>query len=394
MSTRGHGLTAAVLPHRGRDYAAGLATAACIAQLLLAPLTLVLTAALASAGHLTRWRPHWLAVPAGLGYVLAAARGFGSAAVGYYAWPQRLAAGLTSAGPHGRLLVQALRDVPAQLPLALLAASVQAGALAWLARRVRGAAAPPWRPGLLAAARRRHGMTALTAGRTVTTDGCALGIDPGTGSRARLSWSEAAPGVLACGTDQAAVLNLCLPVVSAALRRRKTVVVADLSGGRPVAAAVRGLAGPAGVPVADLAAAGSEAGQVALGRALRQHTAVLTAGDGAILGDPTGMLTSLAELGLHADALVWVHGCERAGQALPALLTAVRRAGCCVLLSTTDQAAADELAAAAAVVLVAGPSPRHALASQRPGTFAILTGARREPGLIAVPVAARFASPP
>ncbi len=187
MSTRENGLTAAVRPqHHSRDHLAALATFCCLAELLLAPLTLALAALLAAAGRLTRWRLHWLAVPASAGLVLILASGLSAARTGYAAWPRYLAGDLAGAAARDAglagLLAAAARDLPRQLPLALLAGAAEAGALLWL---VRGDGTY-WRPGVVAALRGRVAAAALMAGRTVTADGWAVGVDASTGRRAGL----------------------------------------------------------------------------------------------------------------------------------------------------------------------------------------------------------------
>jgi len=414
MSTRGTGLTAAALPHRSRDYAAALATAACLAELLLAPLTLLLSALLAVTARLTRWRLHWLALPAAAGLLLILTRG-SAAATGYLAWPRWLIGGLSGPGPHGRLLAAAARDLPGQLPIALIAGSAQAAGLGALTSRA------PRRPGLIATVRGRHCAALLAAGRTVTADGCALGFDPATGRRAGLSWAEAGLGVLVRAASPAAAAGPCLPILCAALRRRKSVIVADLSAGEAVRP-VRALAAFTGQYVADLAVpelagTGPRPWPAVFGPALRQRTVIAGRAEPGAVAGLTAVLTSLAGLGLRADALAWIHGCERASPAaLRALLSAGREAGCAMLLSTADPAAADALASAAGVTLTVapvpggpvrggpvrggpvrggpvrggpvrgGPVPAGEFAGQPAGTFAIRAGARQEAGLVAVPL--------
>jgi hypothetical protein len=392
MSTRGTGLTAAALPHRSRDYAAALATAACLAELLLAPLTLLLCALFAGTARLTRWRLHWLALPAAAGLILLLTRGPGAAAAGYLGWPQRLIADLAGAGPHGHLFPLAARDLPGQLPIALLAGSAQAAALGLLAGRAIGRPAPR-RPGLIAAVRGHRSVALLSAGRTVTHDGCALGFDPATGRPAGLSWAEAGRGVLACAASPAAATALCLPMVCAALRRRKAVIVADLSGGGEVVRAAGRLAAFAGLVAGDLAGISARQRPAAFGQALRQRAAIAGGGDPGTVADLTSVLTDLAGLGLRADALAWIHGCERVSPAaVRALISAGRSAGCAVLLSTADQITAETLASAAGTILTGGPVPGGEFAAQPAGTFAIRAASRREAGLVAVPV--RPAGPP
>lgn len=401
MSTRGNGLTAAVLPHRSRDYLAALATACCLAELLLAPLTLVLAALLAVAGRLTRWRLHWLAGPAGAGLVLTLASGLGTTRTGFAAWPRYLTGYLS--GPAARAaglagpLDAAARDLPRQLPLALLAGAAEAGALLW---RVRGGDTYS-RPGVVAALRGRLVAASLAAGRTVTADGWALGVDAGTGRRAGLGWADAEQGVLACGPDAGAVLQVCLPAVCAALRRHKALVLLDLSGGQRLTAMARALAGSIGRATTDLDAGPAEYLAAALGQALRRREVTLSAGGHAVVAGLAGVLTSLRDLNLRADALAWVHGCEHADPAaLRALIAAGSQAGCSVLLSTASRGAAMELAAAARVVLAAGPvgselaallapapglqEAAWRLAGQPAGTFAIAAAGQVQAGLAVV----------
>jgi hypothetical protein len=392
MSTRGPGLTAAALPHRSRDYAAALATAACLAELLLVPLTLLVCALLTVAARLTRWRLHWLVLPATVGAVLLLTRGPGAAVAGYLRWPQRLIADLGGSGPPGHVLALAARDLPGQLPIALLAGCAQTAALGLLAGRASGRPAPR-RPGLIAAARGHRSAALLAAGRTVTYEGCALGFDPGTGRPARLSWAEARLGVLARGASPAAATGLCLPIVCAALRRRKAVIAADLSGGSEAGRAVRALAAFAGLLAGDLAGIGPRQRPAVFGQVLRQGAVIAGSADPGTVADLTSVLTNLAGLGLRGDALAWIHGCERASPAAArALISAGREAGCAVLLSTADQITADTLAGAAGIVLTAGPVPGGEFAAQPAGTFAIRTASRREAGLVAIPV--RPAGPP
>ena len=89
-----------------------------------------------------------------------------------------------------------------------------------------------------------------------------------------MSWAEAELGVLACGASPAAATGICLPIVCAALRRRKAVIVADLSGGSQVSRAVRALAAFAGLLAGDLAGVGTRQRAAAFGQVLRQRAEV------------------------------------------------------------------------------------------------------------------------
>src|SRR5438128_221856 len=75
---------------------ASCAVLAVLAHLLLAPVTLALTAAAVITGRVSRWRPHWLAVRAAAGATCPAAIGVLRAAAGYAMLPGRVAAYLGS----------------------------------------------------------------------------------------------------------------------------------------------------------------------------------------------------------------------------------------------------------------------------------------------------------
>jgi hypothetical protein len=402
MSTREAGLTAPAVPNR-REFVAALATALLSAQLLLAPATLACTVLLAAATRLTRWRPAWLAVPAGAGLVLVVATGVRPALAGFGAWPAHLAGYLTGASRHhAALLAAATADLPRQLPVAVLAGSAQAAALALLRRG--GGPAAARRPGLIAAIRGRRVTAALRAGRTATAHGCTLGVAVGTGRPAGLTWAEAERGVIAWGPDLAAAAGVCLPAACAALRRRKSVVIADLSGAG-LAVAAHGLARSLGVPVAGLDAGRPEQLRLALGQVVRDRAAVIT-GSAAVVAGLAGVLTGVRDLRLRADALAWIHGCERAdAAALRELIALGAGTGCAVLLSTASAQTASDLVSAASVVLAAAPvgvepagrlaalGPGHdpvftarALAGQPAGTFAVIAPGRLVSGLRAVPI--------
>jgi hypothetical protein len=389
--------TVPVRSPRSREYLAALATAALLAQLLLSQLTLGIATALWVTGRISRWRPHWLAIPgsAGLIWTLAAPR---RAVPGYLAAPRQLTAFLTvSAGHHGlaALIGSLARDLPGQLPLALLGGAAEAGGLVWLSRVRRGGRAD-WRPGLIAAARRTATVRALAAGRTVTAAGCSVGIAGPTGRRAELTWEQAQRAVLVCGADAAALTAVCLPAVCAALRRRKGVVVAcpadQAALGRRVAAMARSL----GTDIADLTALGSAGSlgtlRAALGEIIRRREAVLAPPAAATAGGLSGALTELRDHALAGDTLVWIHCCEEAGERLIGeLIGRGQDTGTSLLLSTTSRTAAAALARTAGVVIAAGPvghdaavelaghegetgrsAAVRAIESQGAGTFAIV----------------------
>src|ERR1700684_284089 len=113
-------------PGRGETVAA-LGVVLLLAHLLFAQLTIVLAVALAAVGKISRWRPQWLAVPAGAGLIWALATGPAAALAGFTAGPRQVAAYFGGiAGSPGRLLhLNAAftglgQWLPRQLPLALI----------------------------------------------------------------------------------------------------------------------------------------------------------------------------------------------------------------------------------------------------------------------------------
>ncbi len=367
---------------RRGELAAGLATAAVVAELLLAQLSLVLTACLVAIGRLTRWRPQWLALPAAAGLAWTLAVGPARAAAGFAGWPHRLIAYLATAasrpGPaatsaarlarplrqlphHASFLVLLGQWLPRQLPIAMVAASAQAAVVLWLGwRRHDQPSQAAWRPGVIAALRVRRNSAVLAAGHTVTRDGCALGLEAGTGRLAGFGWAVASQGVLLTGQDEQALGRLALAAVSAAMRLRKTVLVIDLARS---ACQLTELARSLGVPAStSLSAAGGLAGQVGL--AIRDRSALVVSGDHAhAVADLSAVLARVRDLGLRADCLVWISGCEGVGvDVLSRLCGLGPPTGTAVLLSTAAAGHADDLRSAAAVVVEVQSAGRFTLA--------------------------------
>jgi hypothetical protein len=249
-------------PARTRQLTAALAVAALLVHLLLAQITLALSVLLLAAGHLGRWRPSWLAVPAAAGIAWTAATGARRAAAGFAAGPRQVAAFLAGAAGHpGRLghaaaaFAGAGHWLPRQFPVALVAAAAEA-AVAGHARRARAGGPPDYRPGLLAAVRRRRAVAALSAGVVVTRDGAAIGLEYSSGRRAEISWAEAAAGVLAVSADPQAAARVSFPLAATAVRRRMTVIVIDLAGSSWLADSLSGACGAAAAPLRQLSPAG------------------------------------------------------------------------------------------------------------------------------------------
>jgi hypothetical protein len=242
-------------PRRG-ELAAVLAVALVLAHLLLAQLTLVLTAVMWAVDRVSRWRPQWLAVPAGAGLLWVLAIGPARAAAGLSDGPRQVLGYLGGIDHYpGRLLHLANafdglpRWLPGQVPLALILAPAEALALSWLQRRVEGGRA--WRNGLIVAARRRATTAALRSGGVVSRDGCRVGLDVATGRPAEVSWAEAERGVLWSAAGSAAELTESgFPLMYAAIRRRKPVIVIDPTGSPWLRGAMAAACAEAGAPFA------------------------------------------------------------------------------------------------------------------------------------------------
>ena len=84
------------------------------------------------------------------------------------------------------------------------------------------------------------------------------------------------------------------------------------------------------------------------------------------VADLTGILTDRADLGVRADCLVWINGCEPVGRGLLSELLMLGEAtGTCVVLGTTDNAAVEVLAAQVNVLVVRGREPNSEQVSIR-----------------------------
>ncbi|HEX7994958.1 MAG TPA: hypothetical protein VF506_13635, partial [Streptosporangiaceae bacterium] len=206
-----------------------LAIAAIVVQLAVAQLTLALAVAFIATAALTRWRPAWLFGPALAGLVWITAIGIGPAGIGYLDGAKRLI--VLSHGPGllaGHLgetcvaLAQWHQWLPAQIPLALIVASAEAGVVGRLTRRTAS------RPGLLVAVRRQYVRASLRRGNLATADGACLGVMTATGRRVAVSWREASGGVLVTGQDAGAVTRTGLDLATAAILHRKTVIIIDM----------------------------------------------------------------------------------------------------------------------------------------------------------------------
>jgi hypothetical protein len=250
-------------PRRG-EIVAAFGVAILLAHLLFAQLTTVLAIALTAVDRISRWRPQWLAVPAGVGLIWALAIGPAAALAGLTAGPRQVWAYLGSiVGNPGRLLHLSAaftgigQWLPRQLPLALVLAAAEAAAVRWLSwlHTDADAAAPP-RPGLIVAARRRYAAAAIRSGGVVTRDGGALGIDQAAGRQAAISWRAAEGGVLAAGGPGPGPAATGFQLVHAAIRRRKPVIAVDLTGSSWLAGSLAAVCGAAGAPFYQFGEAG------------------------------------------------------------------------------------------------------------------------------------------
>ena len=249
---------------RGGAVSAALGLLAIIAHLLLAQLTLVLTAAFRLTGRAARWRPLWLAAPSAAGLVWLLATGPAAAWRGFTAGPRQVL-GYFAAGAAdpahllhpGQAYAGLPQWLPRQAPLALILAAAETAVASWLAARRAGPdGRPPARPGLITLARRQYTVSFVKAGGVVSRSGAWLGVDWPTGRAAGLPWAAASGGVLVAGAGPAAVCAASFQLVHAAIRRRQPAIVVDLAAPRGLAGALAAVCAEAGAPLHVFGAAG------------------------------------------------------------------------------------------------------------------------------------------
>ncbi|HUA42307.1 MAG TPA: hypothetical protein VMA32_12100 [Streptosporangiaceae bacterium] len=323
------------------------------AQLVLAPVALLIAAILTLTGRISRWRPAWLLLPAVAGACWLAAVTVPVSAAAVDAGSRRLIRAELHAALHPALLLHPALPagagwwLPRELPLALLAGTAEATIMLWLCwRRSR----PRWRPGAIAVVRRRAAAAAVAAARTVTASGCAIGVHPSSGRLTGFSWADAQRGVLLAGPSSEQLGQLGQAAAAAAMRLRKTVIVVeepDHSGGR--AGQIATLARRLGMPVAELSAPDGQTAD-AMGRAIRSRRVLVVAACQPELAcaaarDLSGVLARLRDLGLRGDCLAWVSSCDRVDpEIIGSLLELGPATGTSVLLSTTSMTCAASLA--------------------------------------------------
>ena len=222
------------LPRRA-EILAVLGVLLVLAHLLLVPAALVLAACCYAVSRISRWRPHWLLVPAATGVAWVLVIGPAAALAGAVAGPRALAAlaaGLVTGHAGGTpVAASLLRWLPGQLPAAFILAAAEAAAAWWLGWLHTSAwDRPPPRPGLVTHGRLLLGAAQIRAGGVLTRDGVSLGLDRDTGRRVTVPWAEAAGGVLVTGSSWASVSAAGFQFLHAAIRRRTPVIAVDLAG--------------------------------------------------------------------------------------------------------------------------------------------------------------------
>ncbi len=380
---------------RRSELLAAITTAAVVAGVLFAPLTLILAAAFDAVSKASRWRPLWLAVPAACGVIWALALGPGTAAAGLRRGPAA-AVNAMATGPAAvsRLPAAIVHGLPGQVPLALILAACVA-AVAWWVRWLHTDEwdMPAARPGLVSIWHRRRATALLRAGRMLTRDGVCLGVEAATGRAAVLCWRDAGGGVLVTGAAAPAVLASGLLLADAAIRRRKPVIVVDLTGDRDLPGALAARCGAARAPLhvfgavggpryeprvrpgaeqqAALAAVpwgprGGSAGTgtgASLADVVRQRgLALFTLGGpgpaggviaGLIAADMAGLYASMYRGGIAPDGLCWLTECDGVDPAAVAgLIAAGSPAGLAPVLATTAPEPAARIAGQANAAIV------------------------------------------
>ena len=201
----------------------------------------------------------------------------------------------------------------------------------------------------------------------VTRQGCALGVAPATGAVVELRWPEMAGGVLVAGTEGQQVTVTGLQLVHAALRRRKPLIVVDVSADGAIARALAAACAATGTPLRR------ERADADLGRVITERSAVLLSVGSAELAaracaDITTLAAGLRRIGVDGDGLIWVTGGERLPKsAVAALIGDGRAAGLAVVIGTSSAEAAADLAGLVAATLVHRISdPSQAVSSPRP----------------------------
>jgi hypothetical protein len=172
--------------------------------------------------------------------------------------------------------------------------------------------------------------------------------------------------VLVAGAADQEVTVTGLQVVHAALRRRKPLIVIDVSADAAIAGALAAACAATGTPLRH------ERAGVDLGSVIGERSAVLLRVGSAELAsracaDIAALAAVLSRIGVDGDGLIWVTGGERLpAKAAAALIGAGRVAGLAVLIGTSSSVAAAQLARlvdARLILRVADPSLAAILAA-------------------------------
>ena len=253
----------------------------------------------------------------GGGLGLGAGARAGRAAAGFAAGPAHvlgyLGRGGLAAGPShpSGPFAGAGSWLPRQLPIALIAGAAEAALIGWLEwLRAGGPAVPPRRPGAVAAMR-----TALAAcADPVRVGGHQERLRargrPATGAVAELRWPEIAGGILVAGAENQGVTVTSLQVVHAALRRRKPLIVIDVSADAAIARALTAACAATGTPLRH------ERPGLDLGPVISERSAALLRVGSAELAsracaDIAALAAGLRRIGVDGDGLIWLTGGER-----------------------------------------------------------------------------------
>lgn len=385
-SLRSRYLASRAAPQGLSGLVAAAAIAAVLTELVLAQLTLAIFFALLLVGRASRWRPLWLAWPAGIGLACVLSAGLRPALAGYAAAGGEVLRFLTASGPLVPRLAQLSAEagrirqlVPAQFAIALIAGSAQALAVHALGWR-------EYRPGVLAAARRAYVTATMRRGEVATEDGGCVGAEHATGGRLVVTWKEARAGVLCAGPDALDVTATGLELVLAAIAHRKGVIVAP-AGNAPdgLAASIAEACAAAGAPlrtdvppddVPEIERVLAGRGVVLLGAGRhavrgfapdnrherrdgsagrdggRQAGAAIACQAADTL---TAVLAGYARSGGTIDCLAWISGCAGADPRQLADLVALGPpTGAAIVLGTANDKTAAGLAAGVGVVVVRG----------------------------------------
>jgi hypothetical protein len=225
-----------------------------------------------------------------------------------------------------------------------------------------------------------------------------------------LGWPEIAGGVLVTGADARTLAVSSLQVAHAALRRRKPLIVLDLTRDGALGGVLGAACAATGTPLWEAVEAedgrwlGPAPDETLLARVVRERSAALLSlrtQDAAaqVCAGVLALGVDVRRIGADGDGLVWLYGYEPApGGPLAGLAGSLvaggAAAGLPVLVTTTSPRAAADLAGPVSVVLVhrlADPATADILAA-RTGTKLVPVGWSAREWTATVPPAAALPS--